>query len=117
MAGITDEFVVVDSFEEDLVDLPLVDLVFFAVFEGICEQVPDQLHELVDAVVVDQIPFLMQVKEHGSQEDECVLLGQFEEQFGDAGVEVVLVDHLVEVPQPEEQRFDDVGQHRLVERA
>ena len=111
----THQFLVEDCFQQDLVDLPARDLVLFAELEGLGKQVPDQLHELVDAVVVDQIPLLLQVRQHGLQEEECVFAGQFQQQFRDAGAQVVLVDHLVEVPQPEEQRFDDVGQQRVVE--
>lgn len=66
-------------------------------------------------MLVDEVPLLLEEGEEGLQEEEGVLAGQFEEEFGDAGVEVVLVDHLVEVPQSEEERLDDVGEGLRVE--
>jgi len=85
----THQFLVEDCFQQDLVDLPARDLVLFAELEGLGKQVPDQLHELVDAVVVDQIPLLVQVRQHGLQEEECVFAGQLQQQFRDAGAQVV----------------------------
>lgn len=78
-------------------------------FDGLLDQVPDKLHELVDAVVVDKVPLLPQVLQQGPQEDIGILLGHLGQHGGDLGGQVVLVDHLVEVPQPEEQGLDDVG--------
>lgn len=48
-----------DSGEEDLIGFFMADL------EALLEEVAHQLHELVDAVVVDEIPLGMQVGEEG----------------------------------------------------
>lgn len=52
----------------------------------------------------------MQMDQHGFKEDKSILPRDFDEKFRDASAEVMLVDHLIEVPQSEEERFDDVGE-------
>ena len=74
----------------------------FAEFECVGKEIPDQLHEFVDTMVVDEVPFLVEMHQHCLEEEECIFPWQFEQQFSDAGAEIVLVDHLVEVPQAEE---------------
>lgn len=68
-----------DSGEEDLIGFFMADL------EALLEEVAHQLHELVDAVVVDEIPLGMQVGEEGRQEGEGVLLGDLVQDVGDLG--------------------------------
>lgn len=64
--------------------------------------------------MIDQVPFLIEMLEDGLQEDYGILFGQFEQEFRDLGVEVVLVDHFVEVPHTVEKRFYDVGKDVLL---
>ena len=85
-----------------------------AELEGLCDEVAHQLHELVDPVMIDQVPFLVEMLQECFEEDDSVLFGQFEEEFRYLGVEVVLVDHFVEVPHPVEKRFYDVGKDVLL---
>jgi hypothetical protein len=61
-------------------------------------------------MVVDKVPLLMQMLEQRLEEEQGILLGQSQQQLGDLGIEVMLVDHFIEVPQSEEQRFDDIGE-------
>ena len=89
-----------DALQQDLI-------VPFVVDEhGLLQQVANELHELVDSMVDDEVPLVMQVGEHGGQESEAVLFGELVEHVGNIGGQVVLVDHLVEVPDPVEQGFD-----------
>lgn len=42
---------------------------FFAGFEGLSQQIASKLHEFIDAVMIDEIPFLMQKGDEGLEED------------------------------------------------
>ena len=98
----THQCLVEDCLKKDLINLFAGDFVLFAEFECLGKEIPDQLHEFVDTMVVNQVPFLVEMHQHCLQEEQCIFSWQFDQQLGDASAEIVLVDHLVEVPQAEE---------------
>lgn len=88
---------------EHTVQLLLAGFVLIAELEGLAYQIAYQLHELVDPVMIDQVPLLIEMLQDSFQEDDGILFGQFKQQFRYLGVEVVLVDHFIEVPHPVEK--------------
>ena len=68
--------------------------------KGLKKHVSNQLHELVDAMVINVVPLLMEILNQGSKEDETVLFWQLDEKLRYFGVEFMLVDHFIKIPEP-----------------
>ena len=59
-------------------------------------------------MVVNEIPLMMKKFDHCLEEEESILFGYFDQELGNSGTKVMLVDHFIEVPESMEKRFDDV---------
>ena len=59
-------------------------------------------------MVINQIPLLMEMLKYCLEEEECVLLGNFNQELSNSSTKVVLIDHFIKVPEPVEKRFDNV---------
>ena len=63
------------------------------------QQISDQLHELVDPMMINVVPLLMEIIEKSLEEGETIIFWNFVEKLGDLSGEIMLIDHFVEVPQ------------------
>lgn len=70
--------IVVYFIQEDLIDFFLWYFVFLAHFEGLGQQIPHKLHEFVDAMVVNEGPLLMEVRDESSEKGDTVLFGKLD---------------------------------------
>ena len=88
--------------------------VFLTHLKSLKEEVSDQLHELVDAMMINVIPLLMEMVNQSSEEDDTILFGEFDHKFWYFSIEFMLVDHFIEIPESIEEGLDNVGEHLFV---